>query len=112
VWRLVHKITTGLIIALGAVHCVFTARNYDGFTLDAMWFLGSGIAIILAGFLNVAEVRVGGKDQIVRSLCLTANLIFIVLFAAALLSLSQPQVIVGVFLFVVATIAVLANIKR
>lgn len=83
-WRTVHKITCGLIIALGALHCVFTVQNYDRFTLDAMWFLGSGIAIIQAGFLNVAAVRVGGRDRVVRILCLTANLIFVGLFAAAL----------------------------
>jgi hypothetical protein len=108
-WRAVHKITTGLIIALGALHTGFTVQNYEGFTLDAMWFLGSGIAIILAGFLNVAAIRVGGRDQVVRYLCLTANLIFVALFAAALWLLSQPQVIVGVILFLVATIAVVAS---
>ena len=77
-----------------------------------MWFLGSGIAIILAGFLNVAAIRVGGRDRVVKFLCLTANLIFVALFAAALWLLSQPQVIVGVVLFVVATMAVLASKGR
>jgi hypothetical protein len=111
-WRVVHKTTTGLIIALGAIHCSFTAQNYEGFTLDAMWFLVSGMAIILAGFLNVAAIRDSGRDRVVRLLCLTANLIFVVLFGAALWLLAQPQVIMGVVLFVVATIAVLASKGR
>ena len=106
-WKLIHKVTSGLIIALGVLHCVFTVLNYDSFTLDAMWFLGSGIALILAGFLNVAAIRVGGSDQVVRFLCLTANVIFVVLFAVALWALSQPQVFVGVGLFLVATIVVI-----
>ena len=104
-WKLIHKIISGLVIGLGALHCLFTFLNYDHFTLDAMWFLGSGIAIILAGFLNVAAIRVGGSDKVVRFLCLAANLIFVVLFAVALWLLSQPQVFVGVGLFLVAAIS-------
>lgn len=106
-WKLIHKIISGLIIGLGVLHCVFTALNYDRFTLNAMWFLGSGIAIVLAGFLNAAAIRVGGSDLVVRFLCLAANLIFVVLFAVALWLLSQPQVVVGVGLFLVAAISVL-----
>jgi hypothetical protein len=105
-WRVTHKIASGLIIALGAIHCLFTALNYDRFTLDAMWFLGSGIAIILAGFLNVAAIRVGVSDRVVRFLCLTANLVFVILFAVALWLLSQPQVFVGLALFAVAGVSV------
>jgi len=105
-WKLIHKIVSGLIIALGALHCVFTALSYDRFTLDAVWFLGSGIAIIIAGFLNVSAVRDDGKDRVVKYLCLTANLIFVSLFAVALWLLAQPQVFVGLALFVVAVVSV------
>ena len=109
-WQLAHKIISGLIIALGALHCVFTALNYDRFTLNAMWFLGSGIAIILAGFLNVAAIRVGSKDKVIKYMSLTANLIFAALFALALWFLTQPQVLVGLMLFTVA--AVLVAVRR
>ena len=105
-WRLIHKIATGLIVALGALHCAFTAQNHDSFSLDAMWFLGSGVAIILAGFLNVAALRIGATDRVVKYLCLAANLFFTILFGVALFLLAQPQVIVGLALFLTATIAV------
>lgn len=111
-WRLTHKITTGLIIALGALHCAFTARNYESFSLDAMWFLGAGVAIILAGFLNVAALRVGASDWVIKYLCAAANLFFAALFAVALWLLSQPQVFVGVVLFTVALIAVMVDQRR
>lgn len=108
-WRVTHKVTAGLIIALGVLHCAFTFHDYDRVSLDAMWFLGSGIAIILAGFLNVAAIRVGGLDRVVKLLCLTANLIFAALFAAALWLLTQPQVSVGVALFAVAAISLILS---
>ena len=70
-----------------------------------MWFLGSAIAIIHAGFLNVAAIRVGSKDWVVNLLCLIANLIFVALFRVALLLLSQPQVFAGLALFLVAVVS-------
>jgi len=103
---LAHKITSALIILLGILHCVFTAWNYDQFTLDAMWFFGTGVAIILAGFLNVTVIRTSGGDRIVNLLCLTTNLAFVILFIVALMLLSQPQVLVGIALFAVAAVLV------
>lgn len=63
-----------------------------------------GVAIILAGFLNLILLRDVGKDKIVWMLCLLTNLFFAVLFAVALSLLNQPQVFLGVALFITATI--------
>ncbi len=102
--RTAHKIITGLIIALGSLHVLFTFYDYDSFSLSAMWFAGAGVAIILAGFLNLILLRDVGKDKIVWVICLLTNLFFAVLFAVALSLLNQPHVFLGIALFVVATI--------
>ena len=73
--RTLHKICTGLIIALGLLHVLFTAHDYDKFTLRAIWFLGTGVAIILAGFLNVVLMRDVGRDRLVQWLCHLTNII-------------------------------------
>src|SRR5215212_10195184 len=86
-----HRIITGLIIALGMLHVGFTPFNYGRFDMDAMWFLGSGLAIILAGFLNIAVIRGRGKDKLVWVLGLITNLGFAILFGIGLLLLTQPQ---------------------
>jgi hypothetical protein len=109
---LTHRIISGLIILLGILHCIFTAWNYDQFTLNAMWFFGTGIAIILAGFLNVTVIRSSGTDRVVNFLCLTTNLAFAILFTVALLLLSQPQVLVGMVLFAVAAGLVAVKSRR
>jgi hypothetical protein len=98
--RQLHKITTGLIIALGCLHIGFTPLNYSRFDMDAMWFVGTGFALILAGFLNVAMIRTA--DRVVRALCVITNVSFALLFGVALLQMVQPQVFVGVALFGVA----------
>jgi len=82
--RTAHKIITGLIIALGLLHILFTFHDYDEFSLQALWFASAGIAMILAGFLNLVLLRDIGKDKIVRLLCVHTNFIFVMMFGAAL----------------------------
>jgi hypothetical protein len=102
--RTAHKILTGIIIALGVLHVLVTFHDYDSFSLRALWFASAGVAIILAGFLNIILLRNAGKDTVVWTLCIITNLIFSVMFVLALMVLPQPQVFVGAGLFIAATI--------
>lgn len=102
--RTAHKILSGIIIALGALHVLVTFHDYDSFSAEALWFAGAGVAILLAGFLNVILLRDAGKDSVVRALCIITNLVFALMFASALLILPQPQVFVGAGLFFAATL--------
>jgi len=106
--KTIHAACAYIIIALGVLHLLFTFRDYDEFTLRALWFAGAGFAIIFAGFLNLISVRLGGRDAPARALCFIANAALTVLFVAALWLMRQPQVFVGVLLFGVASIATLA----
>ena len=97
--RTLHKILTGLVISLGVLHICVTFVDYEEFNLRALWFAGAGAAIVLAGFLNVVLLRDAGKDKVVFLLCLLTNFIFVVMFAAALFLMQQPQVVLGIVLF-------------
>ena len=110
--RTIHKILTGLIIALGTLHVLVTFHDYDSFSVRALWFAGAGVAIILAGFLNVIVLRDAGRDWVVRLLCIITNLIFAVMFLLALMILRQPQVVVGAGLFIAATLFPLIRSDR
>lgn len=102
--RTIHKIITGLIVALGLLHVSVTFFDYDSFSVEALWFAGTGVAIILAGFLNLVLLRDVGRDKVVQILCVITNVVFAAMFASALLILPQPQVFFGLGLFVVATV--------
>lgn len=102
--RTIHKILTGIIIALGVLHITVTFHDYVSFSLEALWFASAGVAIILAGFLNIVLLRDSGKDKVVWTLCIITNLIFGVMFVLAAMVLPQPQVFVGVGLFIAATV--------
>jgi hypothetical protein len=100
-----YKICSWLIVALGCAHLLFTLHDYDQFSMRAFWFFGSGLAIVFAGFLNVALIRDGGRDHVIKLLCLITNVACALLFAAALMLMRQPQVFVGVALFAFVTVA-------
>lgn len=110
--KTIHAACAYLIIALGVLHLLFTFHDYEAFTLRALWFAGAGFAVIFAGFLNLSLLRLATSDALVRALCVIANLICAGLFGAALWLMRQPQVFVGVALFVVATVAALAARPR
>jgi hypothetical protein len=100
-----YKICSGLIVALGVTHALFTLHDYDEFSLRSMWFFGSGLALVFAGFLNVANLRASGRDPLVRALTVLTNVLCALLFVAALSLMRQPQVFVGVALFAFAAFA-------
>jgi hypothetical protein len=91
------------MIALGSLHILFTFHDYDEFSLRALWFASAGVAIILAGFLNIILLRDVGKDKVVWLFCIITNVIFAVMFSVTLVLMWQPQVFVGIALFVAAT---------
>lgn len=92
------------MIALGSLHILFTFHDYDEFSLRALWFASAGVAIILAGFLNVVLLRDAGKDKVVWLLCVLTNIIFTVMFSVALALMKQPQVFFGIALFAFAAV--------
>jgi len=102
-----HTIVAYLIVALGIAHLGFTFIAYSRFSFGALWFIGSGLAIIFAGFLNIVLIRNGAADNWTRTLCLIANTTSALLFALALTLFTEPQVFVGLGLFAFAAIATL-----
>lgn len=102
--KTVHTITSVLIVLLGCVHIGFTFNNYYGLSYDAVWFLGTGVAIVLAGFMNIALYRDGGRDAVIWIMALITNLFFLLGFAGASYMMREPQVFVGALLFAITTI--------
>ena len=99
-----HKISSWLLVALGIVHTSLTPMFYGRLSVGAMWFAGSGLAMIFVGFLNVALNRGAGRDRLVRTLCYVANIITAVFGAMIVVVDYEPQVIFGLVLIFLMTI--------
>lgn len=102
--RTLHKISSALLAALGGVHTALTPVFYGRFSHNALWFAGSGLAMIFVGLLNLTLSRDAGRDRLVRVFCHAANLLTLV-FGALMVSMNrEPQVIFGFVLIALMTI--------
>jgi hypothetical protein len=104
VLRTLHKIISGLLVALGVVHTALTPIFYGRFTLGALWSAGSGLAMISVGLLNLTLERDVGRDRLVRVFCHAANLLTLGFGLLIVMLDREPQVIFGLVLIVLMTI--------
>ncbi len=86
-----------VLTVLGIIHCALTPLGYRSLTLAAVWFFGTGTALIFAGLLNMIRIRHGRGLASLRSACIAANALTFVVAAAAAWGmrgelLSNPQV--------------------
>ncbi len=93
-WILALAMAAGL---LGAGHIALTLLVYHSWTIDALWFLGTGFAFLIAAMANVATLTELPRHS--KVLILTINLIMTGYFAVAWTVLPAPQVIVGGVVF-------------
>lgn len=102
--KTLHKISSVLLSALGVVHTALTPVFYGKFSLNALWFAGSGLAMIFAGLLNLTLARDVGRDRLVRVFCYAANLLTVVFGLLMVSENREGQVIFGFVLIVVMTV--------
>jgi hypothetical protein len=101
-----HSIISYSLILFGIIHLYFTSCLV-AFDEYALWFIGAGIAIIFAGFINL--IRAKSSEKIVFIICLITNFIMASLFVVALFAMHKPQVYLGIVLSVIALILSLKN---
>ena len=91
-----HAASAYLVIALGVLHTAQTPQVFSqGRGITALWFAGSGLALVLLGFLNVVLDREAGRDRLVRVLCHAANLAGILFAWLVVTTRAEPQAFVG-----------------
>lgn len=95
---------------LGLVHIALTPLAYANWTIEALWFVGSGLAILLAAAANLLGFRSPGAGS--RGILTAINLAMTGFFAAAWLVLPGPQVIAGGVLFLCLAFCSLAPQAR
>lgn len=63
----------GLTVAVGLLHLGVALAQYDALSFDALWFAGSGLAVVLIGVLTLLA-RSAPADPAPRAAALGANL--------------------------------------
>ncbi|KLE32502.1 hypothetical protein [Aurantiacibacter gangjinensis] len=82
---------------LGGLHLALTPLAYAEWTIEALWFVGTGLAIVVAGTANFVGFRSWGLGG--QRILTAINIAMGCYFAAAWLVLPGPQIIFGVMLF-------------
>ena len=88
--------SSGLL--LGVLHLALTLPMYGRLSLEALWFAGSGLAVVCCGLMNVVALR--SRPPLTRWAVVTANLLIAGFFAAAWPLLPAPQVAAGFVIFI------------
>lgn len=82
---------------LGLVHSALAALLYPSWTIDALWFVGTGLAMFIGAAANF--LALGSPGGVSRALIIIVNVAMTTFFIAAWPVLPEPQVIVGGVLF-------------
>lgn len=95
-----------LIFGVGIVHCLATMVYFKQFRMPALWFLGSGLALLYVAALNLLRIRYDAAASGLRRVCIVGNLVMLifVLMVGATMSLRlNPQVVLFIALIAAAT---------
>lgn len=77
--NIIDQVIGWLMIVLGVAHCV-TSFRIQPLSHLTVWLSGTGVAMIVGGFLNVSRARHG--DGLTRVFSLVANLLILALAVA------------------------------
>lgn len=103
--KTIYKASLWTLIGLGILHTLLTPLFYPGFTIDALWFAGTGLGLLFVGLFNLAVLKSGA--QAVLDLCLIANIIGVVYGILVVIILPEPQVFLALLGFLGATIGLI-----
>lgn len=94
------RVTASLAILtalLGLAHIVLTFAIYPAWNLEALWFLGSGIAIVIGALAN--SLGIDGSNRASGLILILINAAMVSFFLSAWFVLPAPQVAIGGLLF-------------
>lgn len=92
-------VLASLGLLLGVLHLTLTLPMYGRLSLEALWFAGSGLAVLCCALMNIIALRTSAP--LTRWAVVTMNLLIAGFFAAAWPLLPGPQVAVGFMVFVI-----------
>ena len=78
---------------------------------DTLWFVGAGMAIIFSGLLNLIAIDRGGS-KFTKATAAIVNAFNCAMFCFALPILNQPEVYVGILIFLVTTVAFIIELSK
>jgi hypothetical protein len=99
--KLFYRISAYLLL-IGVLHTALTPLFYDRFSPDALWFAGTGLALVYLSLLNIVAER--SRERWMLKLCIAANLAGLIYGALIVFVLPEIQAFISLFIFLAVTI--------
>ncbi|HXV85451.1 MAG TPA: hypothetical protein VD793_02075 [Gemmatimonadales bacterium] len=93
-WRRVHRSASFVLAGLGALHSALTPVLYRAWSPGAVWFLGTGLGLLLLSVMNLAHVGLVPCTLPTAPAVRAANWVFLLFGIGALIAVPQPQAVV------------------
>jgi CDP-diglyceride synthetase len=89
--RRFHRIASGLLAAIALAHSGLTFVFYSGWSPNAVWFLGTGLGLLLLALLNWTHVGIEPCRLPTARLVRPANWVFVLFGIGAVVAVPEPQ---------------------
>jgi hypothetical protein len=99
--RLFYRISAYLLL-IGVIHTALTPLFYDRFSLNALWFAGTGLALIFLSLLNIVTERIHA-DWVLK-ICVAANLVGCIYCILIVMALPEIQAFISLLIFLAVTV--------
>jgi hypothetical protein len=109
--RGLHLVASVVLAGLATLHSALTPVLYDTWTQEALWFLGTGLGLLLLAVVNWAHVGLEPCRQPTAPLVRWANVVYLVFGVGALLAVPEPQAFVIVAALAVQVLAGWATLR-
>jgi hypothetical protein len=104
---LLYRISAYLLM-LGIIHSVITPVFYKSFSIDALWFFGTGLSLIYLSLLNISASRL--LVPWLLRIALVANITGTFFAVATVFILPEPQAYIGLCFCVIVLVSNLLTI--
>jgi hypothetical protein len=99
--RLFYRITAYLLL-IGVIHTALTPLFYDRLSVEALWFAGTGFALVFLSLLNIAAEHI--FEPWILNLSIAANLAGCIYSILIVIVLPEVQAYVGLAIFLAVTV--------
>ena len=90
-WRWMHLIASGLVALLALAHSALTFAFYLPWGPDAVWFLGTGLGLLLLALLNLTHIGIEPCCRPTARLVRWSNWVFLLFGVGAVVAVPEPQ---------------------
>lgn len=90
-WRRFHRFASGLLAVIALTHSALTFVLHSGWSPDAVWFLGTGLGLLLLAGLNWTHIGIEPCRLPTARLVRVANWVFVLFGIGAVIAVPEPQ---------------------